>query len=117
MFFSLNVFHILIEQVAKQREQYRLLQKGQHSFLTPYRLEKLNEVGFCWAARTSANDPAQQEAAAAVRQVHERMQDFPQKHHPHHEPIAEEEAAVDEALGEVSKEDFVLRDGETAIGV
>jgi hypothetical protein len=39
--------------VAKQREQYKLLRKGQHSFLTPYRLEKLNNVGFVWSVRSS----------------------------------------------------------------
>lgn len=39
--------------VAKQREQHKLLKKGQHSFLTPYRLEKLNQVGFVWSVRSS----------------------------------------------------------------
>ena len=39
--------------VAKQREQHKLLKKGQHSFLTPYRLEKLNSVGFVWSVRAS----------------------------------------------------------------
>lgn len=39
--------------VAKQREQYKLYCKGQHSFLTPYRLEKLKEVGFVWQVRSS----------------------------------------------------------------
>ena len=39
--------------VAKQREQHKLLKKGQHSFLTPYRLEKLNAVGFVWSVRSS----------------------------------------------------------------
>ena len=34
--------------VAKQREQYKLMKKGQHSFLTPYRLEKLEKAGFVW---------------------------------------------------------------------
>jgi Helicase associated domain len=40
---------------AKQREQYKLYKKGQHSFLTPYRLEKLNQIGFVWQVR-SGND-------------------------------------------------------------
>jgi Helicase associated domain len=40
---------------AKQREQYKLYKKGQHSFLTPYRLEKLNQIGFVWQVR-SQND-------------------------------------------------------------
>lgn len=39
--------------VAKQREQYKLLQKGKHSFLTPLRIEKLNEAGFVWSIRSS----------------------------------------------------------------
>ena len=39
--------------VAKQREQYKLLRKGQHSFLTPYRLEKLNQAGFAWQIRST----------------------------------------------------------------
>ena len=34
--------------MAKQREQYRLLQQGKHSFLTPDRLQALNEIGFVW---------------------------------------------------------------------
>lgn len=38
--------------VAKQREQYKLMLKGQHSFLTPYRLEKLNALGFVWQVRS-----------------------------------------------------------------
>ena len=37
--------------VAKQREQYRLRSQGKHSFLTPDRLEKLNEAGFVWSVR------------------------------------------------------------------
>jgi len=43
--------------VAKQREQHKLLKKGQHSFLTPYRLEKLNNVGFVWSVRASLDGP------------------------------------------------------------
>ena len=39
--------------VAKQREQHKLLKKGVHSFLTPYRLEKLNNLGFVWSVRSS----------------------------------------------------------------
>lgn len=37
--------------MAKQREQYRLRSQGKHSFLTPDRLEKLNEAGFVWSVR------------------------------------------------------------------
>ena len=29
------------------------MKKGQHSFLTPYRLEKLEQIGFSWHIRTS----------------------------------------------------------------
>ncbi|GKY95281.1 hypothetical protein MPSEU_000490100 [Mayamaea pseudoterrestris] len=38
---------------AKQREQYKKMKKGEHSFLTPYRLEKLEQLGFSWQIRTS----------------------------------------------------------------
>lgn len=34
--------------VAKQREQFKLMKKGHHTFLTPYRLEQLNMAGFTW---------------------------------------------------------------------
>mmetsp|Transcript_61472 Transcript_61472/g.150445 ORF Transcript_61472/g.150445 Transcript_61472/m.150445 type:complete len:320 (+) Transcript_61472:272-1231(+) len=37
--------------VAKQREQYKLKQKGKHSFLTADREEKLNTIGFVWSVR------------------------------------------------------------------
>ena len=39
--------------VAKQREQYKLKKKGQHSFLTPDREEKLTSVAFVWQVRSS----------------------------------------------------------------
>ncbi|KAG7346386.1 helicase domain protein [Nitzschia inconspicua] len=42
--------------VAKQREQYKLLKKGKHSFLTPDRLEKLNSIGFVWSVRGETID-------------------------------------------------------------
>ena len=44
--------------VAKQREQWKLLQKGEHSFLTPYRLEKLEELGFTWQVRLMTSSAA-----------------------------------------------------------
>lgn len=47
--------------VAKQREQHKLLRKGQHSFLTPYRLEKLNSVGFVWSVRSSIDGSPDEE--------------------------------------------------------
>jgi hypothetical protein len=37
--------------VAKQREQYKLLKDGKHSFLTPDRLERLNAINFCWSIK------------------------------------------------------------------
>ena len=57
--------------VAKQREQYKLLKSGKHSFLTPYRLEKLEDVGFVWQVRTALetevrNVMAESAAAAAA---------------------------------------------------
>ena len=42
--------------MAKQREQFRLLQQGKHSFLTPDRLEKLNDAGFVWSVRKDGAD-------------------------------------------------------------
>jgi Helicase associated domain len=45
--------------VAKQREQYKLRLKGQHSFLTPYREEKLNQVGFSWYVRNALDTELQ----------------------------------------------------------
>ena len=39
--------------VAKQREQYRLKKNGEHSFLTDYRIEKLEQCGFAWQVRHS----------------------------------------------------------------
>lgn len=45
--------------MAKQREQYKLKLKGQHSFLTPYREEKLNQAGFSWHVRNSLDNEAQ----------------------------------------------------------
>jgi hypothetical protein len=45
--------------VAKQREQYKLKLKGQHSFLTPYREEKLNQAGFSWHVRNSLDSEVQ----------------------------------------------------------
>eukprot|EP00980_Cylindrotheca_fusiformis_P015730 scaffold4547_cov103-Cylindrotheca_fusiformis.AAC.2 len=34
--------------VKRQRHQYKKLQEGKHSALTPYRVEKLQNVGFVW---------------------------------------------------------------------
>jgi hypothetical protein len=60
--------------VAKQREQFKLMKKGQHSFLTPYRLEKLEQVGFSWHLRTSldpddAGDFPINDAEAPVKEL------------------------------------------------
>ena len=48
--------------VAKQREQHRALKRGEHSFLTPDRLEQLNSVGFVWPMK--GRTPKEDEAAA-----------------------------------------------------
>ena len=45
--------------VAKQREQYKLRLKGLHSFLTPYREEKLNAIGFSWFVRSALDSEVQ----------------------------------------------------------
>lgn len=37
--------------VAKQRQQYKLLKAGKKSFLTPDRLERLEEIGFVWSVK------------------------------------------------------------------
>jgi hypothetical protein len=37
--------------VAKQREQYKLLMRGEHSFLTADRLERLEQIGFVWQVK------------------------------------------------------------------
>jgi hypothetical protein len=51
LFFTRIIVYFEWQWVAKQREQYKLLKKGKHSFLTPDRLEKLNAVGFVWTVR------------------------------------------------------------------
>lgn len=56
--------------VAKQREQYKLLKKGEHSFLTPDRLEQLNSIGFVWSMKGRApkeEDEIEDEAIAAAK--------------------------------------------------
>ena len=45
--------------VAKQREQFKLKLKNQHSFLTPFREEKLNQAGFSWHIRNSLDSEVQ----------------------------------------------------------
>ena len=53
--------------MAKQREQYRLKQKGEHSFLTDDRIEKLENCGFAWQVRSSAGyDPHNPHASTNV---------------------------------------------------
>lgn len=42
--------------MAKQREQHRLLQRGEHSFLNEYRIERLESIGFVWSVRSSCSD-------------------------------------------------------------
>jgi Helicase associated domain len=50
--------------VAKQREQHRALKRGEHSFLTPDRLEQLNNVGFVWSMK--GRTPKEEDDAAAA---------------------------------------------------
>lgn len=67
--------------VAKQREQYKRHLKGEHTFLTPLRLEKLNEAGFVWSMRatlseqakvtTSEEDPGVKEGAEKTEEAEE----------------------------------------------
>lgn len=62
--------------VAKQREQYKLMLKGQHSFLTPYRQEKLNNAGFAWQVRTGLENEVRTvmaEAAVATAPVEDAV--------------------------------------------
>lgn len=41
----------LAQWVKRQRHQYRLLQEGRHSNLTPVRLEQLQAIDYCWDSR------------------------------------------------------------------
>ena len=55
-------------QVAKQREQYKLLLKGEHSFLTPDRREQLESIGFVWSMKGRSpkeESPARHDAIGA----------------------------------------------------
>jgi hypothetical protein len=38
------------------------MKKGKHSFLTPYRLEKLNQIGFVWQVRTNLDEELEEES-------------------------------------------------------
>lgn len=45
------------------------MKRGQHSFLTPFRLEKLNEAGFVWSVRSSLdNEEVMAAASSAVKE-------------------------------------------------
>lgn len=61
--------------VAKQREQFRLLQQGKHSFLTPDRLEKLNEAGFVWSVRKDGTDDVVMPALLAKKKTPSKKED------------------------------------------
>mmetsp|Transcript_22232 Transcript_22232/g.32817 ORF Transcript_22232/g.32817 Transcript_22232/m.32817 type:complete len:479 (-) Transcript_22232:439-1875(-) len=54
--------------VAKQREQFKLLKNGEHSFLTPDRLEQLNSIRFVWSmkGRTPKEEDEIEDAAIAA---------------------------------------------------
>jgi hypothetical protein len=61
--------------VAKQREQYKLYKRGEHSFLTADRLEKLQGIGFVWSVRTSGDADVESVAsppATAAAEKHEQ---------------------------------------------
>lgn len=77
--------------VAKQREQYNLLKNGKRSFLTPYRVEKLQQAGFVWQIRTALDTEVRtvmaESAAAAVAAAV-----------PKEEEEAPAQAAVDSAI-------------------
>jgi len=90
--------------VAKQREQYKLLQKGQHSFLTALRLEKLNAIGFSWQVRAGLDAEVQSalDAAAVAPPPPVPPPALPEPHHP--APTLEDEAAVAAALEQAQKE-------------
>ena len=49
-----NKYRQLATWVDTQRRQYRLLQKGKHSYLTDERIDKLNQIGFVWDAQEAA---------------------------------------------------------------
>ncbi|KAI2512226.1 hypothetical protein MHU86_2102 [Fragilaria crotonensis] len=44
----------LASWVAEQRKQYKLLQDGKNSSITPRRIELLNKIGFAWNAQEAA---------------------------------------------------------------
>ena len=58
--------------MAKQREQYRLKKKGEHSFLTDDRIEKLENCGFAWQVRSSAGYDAQNSPATTSNAARQR---------------------------------------------
>mmetsp|Transcript_25637 Transcript_25637/g.36151 ORF Transcript_25637/g.36151 Transcript_25637/m.36151 type:complete len:504 (-) Transcript_25637:221-1732(-) len=60
--------------VAKQREQYRLLCMGKHSFLTPDRVQQLKSIDFVWSVKGRAPDTA---AAAANGTTATKTEDTP----------------------------------------
>ena len=81
--------------VAKQREQYKLLRKGQHSFLTPYRLEKLNQAGFVWQVRSNMGMGDQDDE---MNPIDVSSQQGHQISHHHHQPMEMAAAAAQVAV-------------------
>jgi hypothetical protein len=63
----MSLIHVCFQWVAKQREQYRLMSNGKHSFLTPDRLEKLNDAGFVWSVRKDAPEEVVKIEAGTVQ--------------------------------------------------
>eukprot|EP00542_Grammatophora_oceanica_P000828 CAMPEP_0194070140 /NCGR_PEP_ID=MMETSP0009_2-20130614/88023_1 /TAXON_ID=210454 /ORGANISM="Grammatophora oceanica, Strain CCMP 410" /LENGTH=354 /DNA_ID=CAMNT_0038723391 /DNA_START=218 /DNA_END=1282 /DNA_ORIENTATION=- len=75
--------------VAKQREQYRFLKEGRHSFLTPDRLELLNTCGFIWSLKGRA---PKEEIVDQATLVHTPTTHL--AHHPHVSLAAHHHQAV-----------------------
>jgi len=71
------------------------MQKGQHSFLTPYRLEKLNSIGFSWTVRSALD--------TEVRNILEHATAVPLPLPPQ-EPTTEDEAVATATLEQVQRQ-------------
>lgn len=111
--------------VAKQREQFKLLKQGKHSFLTEDRLEKLNTVGFVWQVRSGIDsdilaDVAESAAAAATTEVKEEEEKSDENKatgtgdtaSKEESPKEEEESKEEEEEGGVGGEEEVKNDSK-----
>jgi len=103
--------------VAKQREQYRLLSMGKHSFLTPDRVQQLKSIDFVWSVKGRTPEGATAVATAMIPKEESTNVDSEQ-------PIKSEadedndvvdeatEAAVAEAVAAVATEEKEQDGGE-----